>query len=110
MIDPTIINLFVQINLSDLDDAALIGAQSYEDIRQVFRDAIADGTAVRFIYERADDPVPELRTLSPGEIVGNGNGEESVLGHDHDRDFARRFRLDRISAVDFAPDVEPYRV
>lgn len=108
MSEAAVINVFIQTHVYDQGEARV--DQSYEDIRQVFRGAAEDEVAVRFVYDPLDpDAVRQIRTLTPSEFVGNGNGDESVIGHDHDRDYARRFRLDRVRAVEYAPDVEPYR-
>lgn len=108
MSEVIVLNLFVSINVDGEVERAPIQDQSYEDIVQVFRQAILNGDAVRFIYRKDEDEVPEIRTLTPSSLEATTADREIVCGHDHDRDFARCFRLDRISAVDIAQDVEPY--
>ena len=80
----------------------------YEDIRYGLDLAISEGGAVSFVYDRGSSNPPQVRTLTPSEIIPARDGEFAVLGHDHDRDEPRQFRLDRIEAL-VPSDVEPYR-
>lgn len=61
--------------------------------------AVTTRTTITFAY-RSGDGTPSRRTLDPWS-VGIRNGVGYVLGHDHDRDDRRIFRLSRIaSSVD----------
>lgn len=84
--------------------------ESAEDVRQILVDAILDEQAVRMAYRKVEGEPPQVRTVSPKNIVPTADGSEKIVGHDHDREEPRFFRLDRIEAVVSAPDVEPYRI
>lgn len=58
--------------------------------------AVTTRTTIEFAY-RSGDGTPSRRTLDPWS-VGIRNGVGYVLGHDHDRDDQRLFRLSRIAS------------
>lgn len=109
MPEVSIENLTIHITL---DSEAAVGpfvAQSYEDIVDLFDEASDNGEAVRFVYEGPNNYPAQIRTITPSVIQSARDGEEAVLGHDHDRDAPRQFRLDRVTYATVADDVEPYR-
>ncbi len=57
--------------------------------------AVRAERAVRFSYRRASDSEVATRTLDPWGVI-SWRGHWYVVGHDHDRDAARCFRLSRI--------------
>lgn len=59
--------------------------------------AVTTRTTISFDY-RAGDGTPSRRTIDPWS-VGIRNGVGYVLGHDHDRDDRRVFRLSRIAST-----------
>jgi len=105
MSDQTI-NVFVQF----IQDGQT--QQSYEDIRAVFRIAESQGSAVRFIYQPTADQYgqrpPQVRTVSAVVLNESQDGLEYITAHDHDREHARAFSLDRVLEAERAPDVVPY--
>lgn len=79
----------------DLDDAVAAVADGGDALRATLVDAARTHRRVRIGYLKPDAPDIEAREVDPF-VVAYAQGHWYVIGHDHDRQGIRVFRIDRV--------------